>query len=109
MLTEFTEKQLRGLPVQARGIKKTLASVQNHVHRSSAFGLNGIVAGPSRIWLLVDADSGAVGHNNYPDRSDNHGDRGSNVVFCDGHVEWVSRATYVMSYKLSQDENRTTP
>ena len=98
-----------GKTVQARGIKKSHNSVQTYVHSSTAFGLNGIVPGPSRIWLLVDADSGAVGHNNYPDRGDNHGDRGSNVVFCDGHVEWVSRANYLRSYETSQDENRTTP
>lgn len=107
--TNTTTIILDGAPVQVRGIKKTLASVQNHVHRSSAFGLNGIIAGPSRIWLLVDADSGAVGHNNYPDRGDNHGDRGSNVAFCDGHVEWVARANYLISYETSQDENRTSP
>lgn len=100
---------LDGKPMQARGIKKTVASVQNHVHVSPAFGLKDVIPGPSRIWLLTDGDSGAVGHNNYPDSGDNHGDRGSNVVFCDGHVEWISRTKYLINYETSQDENRTTP
>lgn len=100
---------INGETVQARGVKKSLSSIQSYIHSSPAFGLNGIAPGPSRIWLLVDADSGAGGHNNYPDRGDNHGDRGSNVVFCDGHVEWITRANYLISYETSQDENRTSP
>lgn len=98
-----------GKTVQARGIKKSLNSAHTYVHKSQAFGLNGIVPGPSRIWLLVDADSGAEGYNNYPDGGDNHGDRGSNVEFCDGHAEWISQAKYLISYETSQDENRTSP
>ncbi len=107
--TNMTSVMVDGKLVQARGVKKTSRSVQNYLHKSPAFGLAGSVFGPSSIWLLVDADSGAAGHNNYPDAEDNHGDRGSNVVFCDGHVEWVSRANYLKSYEISQDENRTAP
>ncbi|MCO5052043.1 MAG: DUF1559 domain-containing protein [Verrucomicrobiae bacterium] len=98
-----------GKMVQTPGIRKSLSSIQNYVHRNTAFGLQGTVPGPARIWLMVDADEGFVGHNNYPDPSDHHGDRGSNVVFCDGHVEWVTRANYLLSYETSQDENRTAP
>ncbi len=107
--TNVTPVMVDGKLVQARGIKKTARSVQNYLHQSPAFGLAGNAFGPSSIWLLVDADSGAAGHNNYPDAEDNHGDRGSNVAFCDGHVEWVSRANYLRSYETSQDENRTAP
>lgn len=107
--TNRTDVWIDGKTVSVPGIKKTLTTVQNHVHRSPAFGLSGIVPGPSRIWLHLDADDGAEGRNNYPDRGDNHGDAGSNVAFCDGHVEWIPRAKYLLSYEISQDENRTTP
>ena len=28
-------------------------------------------------------------YNNYPDASDDHGIEGSNILMCDGHVQWV--------------------
>lgn len=91
-------------------VKKTEHSVQNHAHRYRAFGLKDVVAGPSKIWLFVDADDGPQGTlNNYPDKIDNHGDSGSNAAFCDGHAEWIRRSEFVERYELSQDEGRTRP
>lgn len=107
--TNRTDVWIDGKMVPTPGIKKTLTTVQNHAHQSSAFGLQGVVAGPARIWLHLDGDDGAGGLNNYPDPGDNHGAAGSNVAFCDGHVEWIPRANYLLSYEISQDENRTTP
>lgn len=89
--------------------KKSASSVMVYVHKAKAFDLAGVIPGPSRIWLLVDQDSGSGGSNNYPDAADNHGDAGSNVVFCDSHVEWVSKSKYLLSYEMSQDENRSRP
>jgi prepilin-type processing-associated H-X9-DG protein len=75
--------------------------------------LKGQVAGPSQVWLVLDADEKYSDtpdvHQNYPDPIDNHGDAGGNVQFCDGHAEWVSRQKYVYRFELSQDENRTQP
>ncbi len=34
---------------------------------------------------------------------------GSNVLFCDGHGEWVKRQKYIPSWNVSEDENRTPP
>jgi prepilin-type processing-associated H-X9-DG protein len=90
--------------------RKTLSSVQTYAHKFNAFGLKGVVAGSAQTWLILDGDQGFQGTlNNYPDRVDNHGDGGGNVLYTDGHAQWVTRASYVHSYELSQDENRTGP
>jgi prepilin-type N-terminal cleavage/methylation domain-containing protein/prepilin-type processing-associated H-X9-DG protein len=91
-------------------IRKTQNSVRTYVHKNKAFSLQGLVPGPSRIWLILDGDTGFNGTiENYPDKVDNHGDAGSNILFCDGHVSWVKRQNYVLSYETAQDENRTNP
>lgn len=101
--------QMRTVP----GVKKSISSVQTHAHRFNAFGLQGQIAGPSRVWLILDADekySDAPNvHQNYPDPIDNHGADGGNVQFCDGHAEWIPRSKYLYSFEMSQDENRTRP
>ena len=69
---------------------------------------------PSDIWISYDADD--VGkladgstdplrkNDNYPDIGDNHGAAGANVVFCDGHAQWVSQKNYMRSFILGTDE-----
>jgi prepilin-type N-terminal cleavage/methylation domain-containing protein/prepilin-type processing-associated H-X9-DG protein len=48
---------------------------------------------PQEVMLIVDSDQDsapALGQtNNWPDPGNNHGIRGVNIGFCDGHVEWV--------------------
>lgn len=87
------------------GIRKNLNNVLTYRHYHNAFGLKGIIPGPTKLWIL--ADQTLPGQWYYPDAQDNHGDRGAHIVFCDGHVSWVNRDDYVYSYELSQDENRT--
>lgn len=97
------------------GTRKTESRVQTYAHKNFALGLRGMVAGPSRIWLQVDADSyfatypGAI--NDYPDPGDNHGAEGHNANFCDGHVEWVQVKgnKYLVARELSQDEGKEKP
>ncbi len=90
-----------------RGTKKTQNFVNSYVVKNYTGGL-GIAPGTSRIWLLYDADDGKpTGSNNYPDPVDNHGAAGANVLFCDGHGEWVKQAKYLESWNLSEDENRS--
>jgi prepilin-type N-terminal cleavage/methylation domain-containing protein/prepilin-type processing-associated H-X9-DG protein len=106
----FTDISVRGDILRQPGIKKTLTSVQTHAHNFNAFNLKGTIAGSSRIWLILDADELAPGtRQNYPDKTDNHGEAGGNVQFCDGHAEWVPVKKYVFSFEMSQDENRTQP
>jgi prepilin-type processing-associated H-X9-DG protein len=59
------------------------------------------------VWILYDADDpgGADRPNqDYPDPGDNHGAEGGNVVFCDGHAEWVPQKKYVGSFIRGTDE-----
>jgi len=48
----------------------------------------------TRVCLIMDEDDAWAGGpagqlNNWPDKTDNHGDKGVNVGFLDGHVDWV--------------------
>jgi prepilin-type N-terminal cleavage/methylation domain-containing protein/prepilin-type processing-associated H-X9-DG protein len=65
--------------------------------------------GPSDIWIIYDADDRYASdpsrlNDNYPDRGDNHGTAGANVVFCDGHAQWISQKNYLRSFILGTDE-----
>ena len=65
--------------------------------------------GPSDIWIIYDADDKFSSdfdrqNDNYPDRGDNHGTAGANVVFCDGHAQWISQKNYLRSFILGTDE-----
>jgi prepilin-type N-terminal cleavage/methylation domain-containing protein/prepilin-type processing-associated H-X9-DG protein len=99
----------------AVGKMKTENRVVTYRHRSPAFNLTGTIAGPSRIWLQVDADSlnaglpGAI--NDYPDPTSPHGPGGHNANFADGHAEWVTVKgnRYLLVRELSMDDGKTTP
>ena len=87
---------------------KTVSTVENWVHKNATFNFQGMKPGPSLIWLILDGDQGWQGTtNNYPDEVDNHGADGGNVLFCDGHAEFVTRNKYVESYEIGQDEGRS--
>ena len=93
------------------GIKKSDRTVQNYLHKNNALMLKGIHVGPTQIWLIVDGDRAGPGAvNNYPDKNDDHGAAGGDVLFCDSHVQWVKGGkNYILSYETSQDENRSGP
>jgi len=63
----------------------------------------------SSVWLMYDADDLIAGdptrkNDNYPDPGDNHGTAGANVVFGDGHSEWVAQKNYMSSFIRGTDE-----
>ena len=70
--------------------------------------------GPSDIFIIYDADDvgylpdGSVDptrkNDNYPDPGDNHGSAGGNMVFCDGHAQWVAQKNYMRTFILGTDE-----
>ena len=67
--------------------------------------------GPSDLWIMYDADDKDYSgvdptrkNEDYPDAGDNHGAEGGNVVFCDGHAEWVTRKQYLLKWFRGSDE-----
>ncbi|HRT10094.1 MAG TPA: prepilin-type N-terminal cleavage/methylation domain-containing protein [Candidatus Paceibacterota bacterium] len=65
--------------------------------------------GPSDLWIIYDADDRAASdpkrqNEDYPDDGDNHGREGGNVIFCDGHAEWVTQKNYLRSFFRGTDE-----
>jgi prepilin-type processing-associated H-X9-DG protein len=78
--------------------------------RILTFNLRGQKASPSSMWLIYDGDdaiaypAGKVSNNDYPDMIDNHGAEGGNVVFCDGHAEWVPQFRYPTLFAYGTEE-----
>lgn len=89
--------------------QKTQSTVQTYTHKNTVakFGFGPTTrAGPANTWLILDADDPPSGEN-WPEKGDAHGDEGVNVVFCDGHAEFVTQRTYLYKYELSQDAGRS--
>jgi prepilin-type N-terminal cleavage/methylation domain-containing protein/prepilin-type processing-associated H-X9-DG protein len=69
-------------------------------------------ASPTDVWIIVESDDVANPadstrqYDDYPEKGDNHGDLGNNVIFCDGHAEWVPRKKYLRSFFLGTDESK---
>src|SRR2546422_899747 len=99
--------------VTVGGIKKSERTVAAYTHKNVPFGLKGTRISATQIWLIFDGDrnpGGAGAVNNYPDKNDDHGAEGGNILFCDGHVQWVKGGkNYIISYETAQDENRSSP
>jgi prepilin-type N-terminal cleavage/methylation domain-containing protein len=75
----------------------------------STYNARGQRGGPSDIWLMYDLDDRDAGdpsrqNEDYPDPGDNHGADGNNVVFTDGHAEWVPRKRWMQSWFRGTDE-----
>jgi prepilin-type N-terminal cleavage/methylation domain-containing protein/prepilin-type processing-associated H-X9-DG protein len=85
--------------------KKTLQRVMAYTMQNYP-GYEGHRPGPAGVFLIVDGDDGMpTGTTNYPDPVDNHGDEGTNWLFCDGHVEWITRQTFRTRWSLSKGSN----
>jgi len=60
-----------------------------------------VLAGPTRVVIVLDADDVFTGNpnNNCPDPVNNHGVKGWNWGFADGHAEWVTkkRTSYMLT------------
>jgi len=92
-------------------VRKTQRSALSHIYSTRQAGTKynfiGQHASPSDVWIIYDADD-ANGpdrpNEDFPDPGDNHGIDGGNVVFGDGHSEWVPRKRYVGSFIRGTDE-----
>jgi len=90
-------------------VRKTQKSVLSHIYNTPQAGTKynfiGQHASPSDVWIIYDADDAPPGPNeDFPDAIDNHGTDGANIVFGDGHAEWVPRKRYVGSFIRGTDE-----
>lgn len=92
-------------------VRKTQNSVNNHTYvtlqAGTRYNFVGQKSSPSQSWVIYDADdAGGDDRQNedYPDPGDNHAAEGGNVVFADGHAEWVPQKKYVGSFILGTDE-----
>jgi len=108
----------QGSGVAGAMVRKTQSTVAGYTYRlNNASGgfpqyqCQGQRGGPSDIWVIYEADdkdsSGAdPGRKNedYPDAGDNHGKDGGNVVFADGHAEWITRKLYLQKWFRGTDE-----
>jgi prepilin-type N-terminal cleavage/methylation domain-containing protein/prepilin-type processing-associated H-X9-DG protein len=77
------------------------------------YAVAGQTIGPCDILIIYDADDRIPSdpmrqNDNYPDPGDNHGTAGANMVFCDGHAQWVQRKNYLRTYILGTDEFPST-
>jgi len=93
-------------------VRKTQRTVNSHTYQRGVQGRYSFTGqvGPSRAWVIYDADdatSGIGAREDFPDSIDNHGDEGGNVVFGDGHAEWVPRKKYVGSFIGGTDETHS--
>lgn len=96
------------------GKRKTESACGRYAYQSTTVDIKGQMGGPSDIWIIYDADDigilpgGGVDpmrkNDNYPDPGDNHGNAGSNIVFCDGHAQWVKQKEYLNSFEHGTDE-----
>jgi prepilin-type N-terminal cleavage/methylation domain-containing protein len=110
----------RGISYEVDGAMVFGSSVRKKSERAvNSFTLTvntanrGMKPGPTRIQLIHDADDqfaslpGSL--NNYPDKTDNHGAAGQNVIYCDGHAAWLAAKSFLNDYNISNDDNRTGP
>ena len=95
------------------GIRKTQSVVSSYTYKLAnwmpQYVYYGQRASPSDIWIIYDADDRnatdpARQNEDYPDAGDNHGKDGGNIVFCDGHAEWVPQKRYLASFFKGCDE-----
>ncbi len=99
--------------MSSAGAKKTERAVNGFVLTQN-YANRGMKPGPTRIWLIMDADDPILagtgtGINNYPDATDNHGVAGLNVIYCDGHASWLPTKNFLADWNISMDDNRNSP
>lgn len=101
-----------GVSDPTQNIRKTERSINSHillnpVQGGGRYNFTGMKASPTTTWIIYDADdpiTGIASNGDYPEPWDNHGADGANVVFGDGHAEWVPTKKYIGSFILGTDE-----
>jgi len=99
-----------------RNKRKTQSTINKWTYQlpNAAFpqwNVRNLVGGPSDIWLIYDADDRdytgvdtSRKNEDYPDTGDNHGTEGGNVIFADGHAEFIKQTDYLRRFFRGTDE-----
>ncbi|MCU0786707.1 MAG: prepilin-type N-terminal cleavage/methylation domain-containing protein [Verrucomicrobia bacterium] len=104
-----TSYEVYGVMSNTSGKKKSERAVASY-QLTKNFKYRGMKPGPTRVWLLVDADDAPPSlKHNYPDKLDNHGDEGANVMYCDGHASFLRTEDYQEAFNICFDENLNPP
>jgi hypothetical protein len=85
--------------------RRTLQTVQTYQNVNYNPGMK---PGPARIFTIMDRLEVHTGVNyeNAPNRFDGHGVSGANVVFTDGHGQFVPGGKWQDVYRTSEDDNQ---
>lgn len=110
----FLNGRVNGGAINPNQIRKTQNRIAGYTYKlNSAYTAVGDRGGPSDFWVIYDEDDAANPaspdyssrkNGDYPDPGDNHGIDGANVVFSDGHAEWVPQKHYLRSFARGTDE-----
>jgi prepilin-type N-terminal cleavage/methylation domain-containing protein/prepilin-type processing-associated H-X9-DG protein len=87
--------------------RRTLQTIQSYQNVNFAPGLT---PGPSKIFTIMDRleAHGGVNYENAPNPLDGHGLDGANVVYTDGHAQFVTGSKWQETYRISQDDSNPT-
>jgi prepilin-type N-terminal cleavage/methylation domain-containing protein/prepilin-type processing-associated H-X9-DG protein len=110
-ITGYLNSVLTGGTFNSSAERKTDKTCGRYITKTTElpYTTAGQLVGSSDIWIIYDADDAVAGdptreNDNYPDPGDNHGAAGANIVFCDGHAQWVPQKKYMRSFILGTDE-----
>ena len=94
-----------------KNIRKTQNTCMRYVSTitEKPYAVAGQQVGPADILIIYDDDDRVPSdpsrqNDNYPDPGDNHGNAGANMVFCDGHAQWIRQRDYMRTFILGTDE-----
>jgi hypothetical protein len=84
--------------------RRTLMTVQNY--RNVNYN-PGMAPGPSKIFTIMDRlePHAGINYENAPNPKDGHGKAGANVIFTDGHGEFVNGKRWQDVYRTSEDDS----
>ncbi len=85
-------------------VRKTIKSVLQYSHTRDRRKSYGLITGPARTWIILDCVKRRnAGGEIWSNLQSNHGAIGANVVYCDGHTEFVTRQEYAHKIEMSED------
>ena len=112
--------EVAGFFTGSPGTKKTQKTLNGYIYRQTQspphINPKGQQCSISSVWIIYDEDNTpgqdkppgpadpTRSNGDFPDSGDNHGVDGANIVFADGHAEWVTRKKYNNSFILGTDE-----